>query len=200
LQAEKILAAAAQLFTTHRFHEARMEDIAALAEVGKGTLYRYFHDKEELYVALLNRAGEGLAGRFKTEIRASDTPRRQLIGYVRAIIENSDANPHLLELIQHAEVMQTPGKGFPWQQTREHTVALGLDILKKGKTQGDFVIADPPFAIWMLLGGVRALLRFSPTPRPADLPERVVASFLAGHCSSSGLRLHSSQRGRKALV
>ena len=56
LQAEKILAAAAQLFATHRFHEARMEDIAALAEVGKGTLYRYFKDKEELYLALLQRA------------------------------------------------------------------------------------------------------------------------------------------------
>ena len=57
-QADKILAAAAQLFASHHFHQARMEDIADLAEVGKGTLYRYFKDKEELYMALLSRVTE----------------------------------------------------------------------------------------------------------------------------------------------
>ena len=58
---EKILTVAARLFATHRFHEARMEDIAAAAEVGKGTLYRYFKDKEELYLALLERTAEQLS-------------------------------------------------------------------------------------------------------------------------------------------
>ena len=55
-QADKVLDAAAQLFGLRRFHEVRMEDIAAEAEVGKGTLYRYFADKEELYLGLLDRA------------------------------------------------------------------------------------------------------------------------------------------------
>ena len=54
-QADKVLDAAARLFGTQRFHEVRMEDIAAEATVGKGTLYRYFNDKEELFVALLER-------------------------------------------------------------------------------------------------------------------------------------------------
>ena len=63
-QADKILAAAAQLFATHRFHEARMEDIAALAEVAKGTIYRYFHDKDELYLALLRLAGDAIQQRL----------------------------------------------------------------------------------------------------------------------------------------
>ena len=60
-QAEKILGAAARLFATQRFHEARMEDIAAAAAVGKGTLYRYFGDKDQLYRALLVRAAEQMS-------------------------------------------------------------------------------------------------------------------------------------------
>ena len=51
-QVDRMLDAAARLFGAHRFHEVRMEDVAAAAEVGKGTLYRYFRDKEELYLAL----------------------------------------------------------------------------------------------------------------------------------------------------
>ena len=72
LQADKILAAAAGLFATHRFHEARMEDIAAAAAVGKGTLYRYFKDKEELYIALLDRAADGISQRIYAAITKAD--------------------------------------------------------------------------------------------------------------------------------
>ena len=43
---QQILEAAAQLFATHRYHEVRMEDVAAEAGVAKGTIYRYFKDKE----------------------------------------------------------------------------------------------------------------------------------------------------------
>jgi AcrR family transcriptional regulator len=60
LQADKILRAAGQLFGTQRFHEVRMDDIAAQAEVSKGTLYRYFNDKEELFQALVTRSSEDI--------------------------------------------------------------------------------------------------------------------------------------------
>ena len=49
---QQILDAAAQLFAKHRYHEVRMDDIAEHANVAKGTVYRYFHDKEDLYLAL----------------------------------------------------------------------------------------------------------------------------------------------------
>src|SRR5271170_4180865 len=86
LQADKILAAAARLFATHRFHEARMEDVAALAEVGKGTLYRYFKDKEELYMALLARAACQMTERLRVVEEAPD-PRSKLEAVVGAILD-----------------------------------------------------------------------------------------------------------------
>ena len=67
---EKILIAAARLFATHRFHEVRMEDIAAAVCAGKGTLYRYFKDKEELYLALLDRTAAGLRVRIDEGVGA----------------------------------------------------------------------------------------------------------------------------------
>src|SRR5262245_11806454 len=118
MQADKILAAAARLFATHRFHEARMEDIAAQAEVGKGTLYRYFKDKEELYVALLRRAADGLLCRLQHAVAQSASPREQLVFVVDALLSYFDEQPHLLDLIQHAEAMQNPDQEFPWQAVR----------------------------------------------------------------------------------
>jgi AcrR family transcriptional regulator len=46
----KILQAAAKYFARVHFHEADMETIAKEAGVGKGTLYRYFKNKDDLYL------------------------------------------------------------------------------------------------------------------------------------------------------
>src|SRR5438094_10655062 len=83
-QADKMLAAAAQLFGRRRFHEVRMEDIAGEAAVGKGTLYRYFTDKEALYLALLARASRQCRALIDAEVAKAATPRQKLRGLVGA--------------------------------------------------------------------------------------------------------------------
>src|SRR5438132_288135 len=75
-QADKMLDAAVALFGRRRFHEVRMDDIAAEAEVGKGTLYRYFTDKEELYLALLARSARQYLAQVDAEVAKAPTPRK----------------------------------------------------------------------------------------------------------------------------
>lgn len=57
---ERILDAALSVFSKRGYHEATMEEIAQVAGVGKGTLYRYFKSKDELYHALLEVRLKGL--------------------------------------------------------------------------------------------------------------------------------------------
>jgi AcrR family transcriptional regulator len=85
-QTDKMLQAAARLFGNHRFHEVRMEDIAAEAEVGKGTLYRYFSDKEELYLALLERASVQLHQRVEEVMARTAGARARLAAIVETTI------------------------------------------------------------------------------------------------------------------
>lgn len=53
---QEILDAAEAAFGRREFDEVTTDDIAAGAGVGKGTLYRYFPTKEDLYAATLLRA------------------------------------------------------------------------------------------------------------------------------------------------
>src|SRR5437773_2112800 len=117
LQSDKMLDAAARLFGTQRFHEVRMEDIAAEAGVGKGTLYRYFSDKDELYLALLKRSSGQFVGRLQEAVERAAGARARLEALVAAILGFFDGQPHLLDLIQRAEVARGLGPGFPWYQT-----------------------------------------------------------------------------------
>lgn len=180
LQAEKILVAAARLFATQRFHEVRMEDLAAAAEVGKGTLYRYFKDKEELYLALLDRAAAGLAARLQEETEDARGPRGRLENVVAAILGFFDENPYLFDLIQHAEAMQRADGEIPWGQTRRDTFDLIRRIFEEGRRDGSFHINDFDVGVLMLLGGLRAIIRFGARPRDRGLPAQIVEQFLHG--------------------
>jgi AcrR family transcriptional regulator len=180
LQAEKILKAAARLFATKRFHEARMEDIAAAAEVGKGTLYRYFRDKEELYDALLKQAAEHLSHALHEASAGVVDPRARLEAIVGALLTYFHCHPHLFDLIQHVEMMHRSDRAFAWQPMREETFALVEDTLRDGQRLGLFPAHDTELTARLLLGGLRAVLRFDNRPPTADLPARIMDIILHG--------------------
>jgi len=183
-QAEKILEAASRLFGAQRFHEVRMDDVAAEAEVGKGTLYRYFHDKEELYIALLARCSETYLKHIEQVVAGPGSPRERLEAVVESIIDHFDCQPNLLNLIMRAEVMTEGGKDFPWQEARDRTPRLIMDLFREAEARGDFTVRDPELTTWILLGGIRAVIRFGKQPREQGLAGRIVESFLNG---ASGL-------------
>lgn len=63
-----ILDAAAVVFAQHGFHDAKMEEIAAQAGVGKGTLYEYFSSKQQLFQELIVNGVEKFIDQINTEI------------------------------------------------------------------------------------------------------------------------------------
>ncbi len=66
-----IIDAAKELFYEKGFMETTMEDIAAAAELSKGTLYLYFAGKDELYISIIVEGFEIIHERL-AEIQASD--------------------------------------------------------------------------------------------------------------------------------
>jgi AcrR family transcriptional regulator len=181
--AEPILEAAARLFGVRRFHEVRMDDIAAEAAVGKGTLYRYFSDKEELYLVLVERAAQQLHDRVAAQVEPVPGALDRLVALVDTTIAFFDENPHLFDLILRAEVLRGPN--FPWQRARAEYNEIAARIFADARQHGEFTVDDPDFATAMLFGGMRHVIRFGKRPRPEGLGRRVVEAFLHGAVSSA---------------
>jgi AcrR family transcriptional regulator len=180
MYSEKMLEAAGRLFGTRRFHEVRMEDVASAADVSKGTLYRYFRDKEEMYLAMLALASRQFVTELRAGTDAAHDARAKLIAVVDAIISFFDRQPHLFDLIQRAEIRRELGAAFPWQQARDETLRIVQDIFELGRRTRKFAVRRPDLAALMLLGGLRAVIRFSLQPRPENLAADLVNQFLCG--------------------
>jgi AcrR family transcriptional regulator len=78
----RILKAAREIFFRDGFADTNLDEVASRAEVGKGTLYRHFESKAELYVAVLAAGGTAFddAMREAAERGTSSLERLRSIG------------------------------------------------------------------------------------------------------------------------
>jgi AcrR family transcriptional regulator len=74
---ELILEAAGRLFGEHGYEATRLDEIAAAAGVTKPIVYRHFNSKRDLYLALLDRHRDDLAG-FVASIPAAGSAEERL--------------------------------------------------------------------------------------------------------------------------
>lgn len=91
---ETIINAAKELFYENGYQATTMEDIAAAAEVSKGTLYLYFSSKDELYVSIILEGFQIIDKRLG-EIGASDIDlvekgRSMFMAFVEFCLENRE--------------------------------------------------------------------------------------------------------------
>jgi AcrR family transcriptional regulator len=59
---QQIVEGALKSFTERGFHATAVEDIAALADTSRATLYQYFESKEAIFIELMTEAGTALMG------------------------------------------------------------------------------------------------------------------------------------------
>ena len=88
LAVHKILDAASAAFAEIGVPAASMADVARFAGCSRGTLYRYFRNRHELYVAYVDRAARELATRVAEGLAGIGDPRMRLIeGILRSVHE-----------------------------------------------------------------------------------------------------------------
>ncbi|MEJ7629196.1 MAG: helix-turn-helix domain-containing protein [Nocardioidaceae bacterium] len=97
----RILAAAERLFASRGVNEITMDDVAAEAGVGKGTLYRRFGDKGGLAVALLDERERELQQRILSgppPLGPGSAPGARLTAFITAYLDLASAHIDLMEL------------------------------------------------------------------------------------------------------
>lgn len=96
---EEILDAAAQLFAEWGYAGADTQELADRLGVGKGTIYRYFPSKRDLFLATADRVMRRLAARLNEVVASQDDQLDQVVAAIEAFLEFFDENPGFVELL-----------------------------------------------------------------------------------------------------
>jgi TetR/AcrR family transcriptional regulator, cholesterol catabolism regulator len=149
---EDILDAAAQVFRQKGFHGASMSDIAGAVNLQKASLYHHVSSKQEILLALLNRALELLLDRI-SGITAQDIPadeklRQMIHAYLQILAENTDLSAVLL--FEHRSLdHRQHSRHVP---NRDQFEALWKTVIADGVKSKLFTCDNPALTARALLG------------------------------------------------
>jgi AcrR family transcriptional regulator len=151
----KILNAAAELFGAQPYDSVQMRDVAARAEVGKPTLYRYFPSKEELFLEVFKSGLDRLEAEIGQILAAKDEPRKSLERLLHALLDALGGQVAALRLLtdDQSTVMRRWRSEF--RRRRRPIVDAARQILEAGVASGDFRAIDLEAVPSMLIGIVR---------------------------------------------
>ncbi len=129
---QEILSAAAKLFSEKGYAESSVEDIAAAAEVVKGTFYYNFSSKEDVVLALRHQSVQQAINEVEELSAKGVSPLKCIEHYLVAISRWSEENPEL------ASVLFSNGPLFL-------TFALGPG--RQGRCSSSWLRRSPPLPI-----------------------------------------------------
>ena len=154
----KILKAAARLFATQPFHKVLLSDVAEEAAVGKGTLYIYFKNKEDLFLSVLCNGISRLSAHLQERMdEETNTPMGNLEMIVREIVGFAYEKPHLFEVIRMIPNWDSANRA-EWESRRKDFRYLIETVIRKGMEQGYFEDTHPQLTAKYIPGLVRSAL------------------------------------------
>jgi AcrR family transcriptional regulator len=168
-----IIDTAARFFATQPFHKVRLDDIAAAARLGKGTLYIYFSSKEDLYFSLIYEGFAKLVDELRGQIdrEPSKPAAESLAAIVRGLVASAFQNPHFFELMRTTGAVP-PGQMEPaWQAKRQEFQQLVADTIRRGVERGELDDPQPELTALCIPGMLRSLMLFG----PAGIDEKTVS-------------------------
>lgn len=176
--------AAMAVFTERGFAATRLEDVAARAGIGKGTIYLYFPNKEELFRAVVRQRLTPNLEAIATMVAAHTGPTadllRQIAAHALALIET--------DVIAIPKLVLAESGNFPAiarlyaEEMAGRGIALLEGVLARGMERGEFRRFDPHLLVPVFVGPIMLMALWKQSLGPhTDIafdPKRVIAAHL----------------------
>lgn len=178
---EEIMRVVERLLAGRRFHELTLDEVAEAAQVGKGTIYRYFSDKDDLFFQTATAGFDELCAILRRPIADLASFEARLETCCQQVVRFFQRRRQLMQLMQDEEARIhwfRPRIRQRWLEKRRSLVDALAGILAEGVADGSLAPAPSPRAqSTLLLGLLRAWVRELSAEGDEHLPLGEVVRF-----------------------
>jgi AcrR family transcriptional regulator len=129
---ERLVTATATLVAERGYHQVGVDEIGAAAGVSGAAIYRHFSGKQELLVAVIERAVDALLGEARRIVEDAPTPRDALTALLHAHVHFAMTETALITVYdQEAHNLDEGPRRRLRRQQRAYT-ELWIDVLQRG--------------------------------------------------------------------
>ena len=171
---EAILEAAARVFSGRPFHEVLIDDVATAAGVGKGTIYRYFPTKDDLFFAAILHSFDRLSDALAESLAQETSPRRRLERIAREVLSFSWGRRDLFTLLLNDE-RRFAKRDEELQKRREAVSRLAQEAILEGIRRREFRGIHARIGAELFRGMIRAA---NTLRRPEDTLDGLVSEIV----------------------
>lgn len=141
---QQILEAAYVVFSRKGFHRATVDEIIALADTGKGTVYNYFVNKEQLFYTLIKERSTPFEQILSEIAKNGLPPLDKIRAMVKVFLQFYSDNADLWRVLMH-ELRGLGSEGYSsfseeqqekYQQRFRDTISLLQVVFQEGIAQG----------------------------------------------------------------
>ena len=179
---QELLRAAREVFSAKGYHDAKIDDIVAIARVAKGTFYLYFADKRSIFVELVDTLFQRIGAAILKVDTRSDV-EEQVKHNIRAIVAALLDDPALTKILFSYAAGLDPAFVQAIRSFYDGSKALLEASLVEGQALGIVAPGDPRLFATFTLGALKELLFENVTAEKALPREEIVHSlftFLQG--------------------
>jgi AcrR family transcriptional regulator len=194
---EEILEQAAVLFARHGYSETDTQSLAETLGVGKGTVYRYFPSKRELFLATADRVMRQLRSRVDASIANIEEPFARLRAAIGGFLGFFAEHPEFVELLIQERAQFKDRKKPTFLEHREAQLErwweLYRELIRAGRIR-EMPVERITDAMSHLLYGTIFMNYFSGEPKSVDEQSRDIIDVVF-----NGI-LTPAERARQALA
>ena len=184
LKRYRILEAATEIFSTKDYHEAKVEEIAKKAGVGKGTIYQYFPSKQ----AILDNLYLYRRNQYLDEVRELLLAKENVADILADLISFHVDNVHAMRILLRYLVANDDIEHMPPDEgLLESIEELTVLIWQRGVDTGEITECDPKifgsYLVGVMMSAVVHIVLYRQTDTEVDLAktkEKFVALALHG--------------------
>ena len=152
MQRDEIILSAAQIFREKGFHATSMQDIADSVELQKASLYHHISSKQEILLAVLDRALDVLIEDIEPIVDSDLPPEEKLRLAMTRYIERVTGSADLAAVLLLEHRSLEPQLRARHISRRDRFEDLWRQLVREGVERGDFRPMDPSVVAFALLG------------------------------------------------
>ncbi|MDV6378767.1 TetR/AcrR family transcriptional regulator [Sporosarcina sp. GW1-11] len=155
---EEIMLAAEKSFTMFGYKATTMDQVAKIANVGKGTIYTFFATKEELFHSIVWKMVEEMKDVSERSVVVGASFQENAHARIMQVLKFRETHQLFIKLIQEEKELRTPAVGEVLKTIEQEILKYIASKIDRGVAKGELKPCNSELIAYLLYKSYLALV------------------------------------------